>query len=114
MADLVYEAKVQWIAVRLESDQSRILKEPPFSNLCQISKIRIGLSEFSKWLFWDAPRYLGNAILVVIGRGEHTNETTDRMMGYIAILIVLGILVGIIPWPLVTKYIRRLSELFFQ
>ncbi|MEO7841399.1 MAG: hypothetical protein ABIU06_18810, partial [Anaerolineales bacterium] len=53
-------------------------------------------------------------IMVVIGRGEHTDETTDRMVGYVIIAIPIALWLGIISWPLVTKMIRRLSDLFFN
>lgn len=113
-ASLLYEAKadkkVDWSKIKAEA-----LKEPPFADHAENRK-RSGnwLARPLLWAFWDVPKYVGHAIMVLIGRGEHTNDTTDRIFGYIAILVALGVLIGIIPWSLVTKYIRRLSELFFQ
>jgi len=111
VASLAYEAKankqtLDWKAIKTEA-----IKEPPFNNGISYS---LNKTNWLTKVYWDMPQYIGHTILVVIGRGEHTNETTDRMIGYLAIIIVIGILAGVIPWPLVTKYIRRLSELFFQ
>lgn len=115
VASLVYEAKasqqpLDWKAIKTEA-----IKEPPFkTGSTLVEKKPNWFVSLFKWLFWQAPQYVGNMIMVVIGRGEHTNERTDRMVGYLAILVVLGVLAGLIPWPLVTKYIRRISEMFFQ
>ncbi|MEI7848967.1 MAG: ATP-binding protein [Chloroflexota bacterium] len=115
VASLAYEAKANgampdWKAIKTES-----IKQAPFINNGNkaINKTNWLVAPF-KWLFWHAPQYLGHTILVVIGRGEQTNETTDRLIGYLALILVFGLLAGLIPWPLVTKLINRLSQLFFQ
>lgn len=112
VASLAYQAKSgdnkpDWKAIKAEA-----LKEPPF-NTSAPHKANGLLAPF-KWLFWHMPQYLGHTILVVIGRGGQTNETTDCLIGYLALIIAFGLLAGLIPWPLVTKFINRLSQLFFQ
>jgi hypothetical protein len=112
VASLAYEArsrdgKVDWKAVKEEA-----LKEHLFRN--RENTKNNWLLKPLIWLFWLAPQYIGHAIMVLIGRGEHTNDTTDRIIGYAAILIVLGVVIGVIPWSLVTKYTRRFSELFIR
>jgi len=111
VASLTYETKaneqtLDWKAIKTEAR-----KEPPFNHALPKA---LDKTNWVMKLFWDIPQYIGHAILVIIGRGEHTNETTDRMIGYLAIIIVIGVLAGFLPWPSVTKYVRRLSELFFQ
>ncbi len=115
VASLTYEAKasggkLDWKAIRKEA-----IKEPPFNahKPAVENKTNRLLPPF-KWLFWQMPQYIGHALLVIIGRGEHTNETTDRMVGYGVAMVAIGLLIGVIPWPLVTKFVRRLSESFFQ
>lgn len=112
VASLAYELKekegwVSWNTVKAEAFKGHLFKDQHKNFSRQLLKPII-------WLLWQAPQYLGNTIMVLIGRGEHTNEITDRIVGYVAMLIVLGVLIGVIPWSLVTKYIRRLSDLFFQ
>jgi hypothetical protein len=115
VASAVYETKANNQSLDWKAIKSETLKEPPFINNGEGPlKKSIWFVSIFKWLVWQAPQYLGNTIMVVINRGEHTNDRTDRIIGYIAYIIILGVLAGIIPWPLVTKMIRRISELFFQ
>lgn len=115
VASLVYETKTNNQPLNWKIIKAEALKEPPFNENISNAQNKINwFFAILKWLFWQAPQHIGHMIMVVIGRGEHTNETTDRMIGYLAIVLVFGVLAGIIPWSLVTKYIRRLSDLFFQ
>lgn len=114
-ASLVYEAKASSATMDWKAIKTEALKEPPFINHADNHKK--DFKWFSKpiiWLFWDVPQMFGRAILVFIKRTEGSNETTDRIIGYLAMLVVLGLLAGLIPWPLVTKFTNRLSQLFFQ
>jgi hypothetical protein len=115
VAGLTYETKSNNQPLDWKNIKAEAINEPLFNNHRDfaVEKTNWFVSAM-KWLFWRAPQYLGNMIMVVINRGEHTNERTDRMIGYIAYIIIIGVLAGIIPWPLVTKMIRRISELFFQ
>jgi hypothetical protein len=113
VASLVYESKASggktdWKAIKAEA-----VKDPPFNVRPPgtENKTNWWIAPF-KWLFWRVPEYVGHTFLVIIGRGAQTNETTDRMMGYILFAILIGLGFGILSWPLITKMIRRLAELF--
>ncbi len=109
-ASLVYEAKrsgkINWKAIEKEAKS-----EPAFDANHRPQEKR---NARFRWLFDTLPTFLGHAIMVLIGRGEHTDPQTERFVGAIAILVILGLLFNVIPLPLVTKYIRRFSELFIR
>ena len=115
VASLAYEAKASGATTDWKVIKAEAIKQAPFGNHgnAAVNKTNWLLVPF-KWLLWRVPQYIGHTILVVIGRGEQTNETTDRLIGYLALILILGLLAGLIPWPLVTKFINRLSQLFFQ
>jgi len=102
VASLIYEAKankqtLDWKAIKAEAQ-----KEPPFNT--NVSSRQNFYSRFItpfRWILVAAPKYAGHAILVVIGRGEHTNGATDWIVGFIALVVVTGVLLKVIPWSLV-------------
>lgn len=115
VGSLLYEAKTDKEVVNWKQIRKDAYKEPPFVEHVEKQETRRNwLVRAFLWLVWDMPAYIGHTIMVFIGRGAHTNETSDRMMGYLAILVVLGLIFGIIQWSLVTKAVRRLSDFFFE
>lgn len=115
VGNLIHEVKTNNEVVNWKQIRKDAYKEPPFVE--HIEKQENRKNWFIRallWLVWDMPAYIGHTILVFIGRGEHTNLTSDRIIGYLAILVVLGLIFGIIQWPLVTKAVRRLSDFFFK
>ncbi|MBL8091807.1 MAG: AAA family ATPase [Anaerolineales bacterium] len=106
-ANLLYETKKNNNIIVWKDIKAQALKTPPFIEHIENQQSRKNLlSRPFLWLFWDLPQYMGNTLMVFIGRGEHTNPTADRMVGY----VLIGILCGIIPWVVITQVI----ELFFK
>ncbi len=115
VASLVYDVKANGEKPDWKKIKTETIKQAPFTNIPTGSEIvKKKLSAPFSWVFWRAPQYLGNALLVLVGRGAQTNETTDRIVGYFIFFVFVGVLVRWIPWPLVTKYIDRFSALFIR
>jgi hypothetical protein len=114
VASLAYEAKTSgnkpdWKAIQVEA-----LKEPPFKNGVAIEQTILNwLWNALKWLFISSPKLTGRAFLDFIGRDKAV-DTTAWIFGAIIFLVALGFVIGIIPWPLVTKYLKAGFGLIFK
>ncbi len=115
VGNLIYEVKTNNEIVNWKQIRKDAYKEPPFVEQVEKQENRKNwLVRAFLWLVWDMPKNIGHTIMVLINRGEHTNDAADRMLGFFLIAVFFGVLIGIIPWSLATKYIRRFSELFVR
>ena len=110
VADLVYEAKAEERTLKWKAIKKDAKGEPAFD--VQASKWHdhwffSGL----RWLFVTVPRMVGQFFWAV-WKYEKATPAAEWIAGIIPIGVALGVLIGVIPWPIVTKYIRRFAELF--
>jgi hypothetical protein len=114
VASLTYEAKantepVDWKAIKTEAR-----KTPPFYSNAKKGQNKNGwIVRALKWLFMTFPQMVGRIFFDLL-KYEKAAPTSHWLVGMIIILAVLGLLVGIIPWPLVIIIIRRFSEWFIR
>lgn len=115
VASLVYETKSSgnqpdWSAIKAEA-----LKEPPFTNGVPQPQPTLLAWFWSalKWVSVSLPKMTGRAFLDFIGRDKAV-ETTAWIFGALILLVVAGFIVGVIPWPLITKYLKALLGLIIK
>ena len=110
VANLVYEAKdnnsLSWKKIKKEAKN-----EPAFNaNHRQNGSIKSKVFSVIQWLLITFPQIIGKAFLQSLGR-EKFAKSSAWIWGIIVIFLILSILLGILPWSTVIKYIRETLEL---